>query len=105
MENKVPMLARVQSKIFRVRSMDGCRRLPPRLQVQLGKDFTSIKMYLKLMSREVLSYLILSQCKFSIQATSAQTLLRNHLANKQTFCPALQRPLMSSAVSPLTITT
>ena len=43
MENKVPMLARVQSKIFRARSMDGCRRLPPRLQVQLGKDFTSIK--------------------------------------------------------------
>ena len=55
MENKVPMLARVQSKIFRARSMDGCRRLPPRLQVQLGKDFTSIKMYMKLMSREVLS--------------------------------------------------
>ena len=100
MENKVPMLARVQSKIFRARSMDGCRRLPPRLQVQLGKDFTSIKMYPKLMSREVLS-----QCKFSIQATNAQTLLRNHLANKQTFCPALQRPLMSSTVSPLTITT
>ena len=70
------MLARVQLKIFKARSKDGYL----------------VWFYLRVSFR--FKPPMLRHCDCEKQST-----------NKQTFCPALQRPLMSSTVSPLTITT